>query len=294
MCDNHTESDIHDFKKNGGQLNRRDFSKLVGLGALSSAFPQFAMASGEVQTQQVMVNTPDGVADCLLASPKSGKHPAVVMWPDIMGRRASYDLMGQRLAAAGYAVLVVNPFYRDVKGAALPDGISFPAPEAREILGPMRAKLTPDNTNSDNRAFFDFLNEQSVVDASAPKGVLGYCMSGTFTMYAAAAFPEEVGAIATFHGGGLATKEDDSPHFTVAASKALALHAIAENDAQRSPEMEPLLVEAYKEADLQADIAVYPGTLHGWTPPDSKVYNEEQADAAWNRMLKILDKGLHA
>lgn len=294
MCDDRTESDIAKFAKAGGQLHRRDFNKLMGLGAFVSAFPQFAMASSDVTSREVTVTTPDGEVDCLLAAPKSGTYPAVVMWTDIMGRRAAFDLMGQRLAASGYAVLVVNPFYRDVKGAALPDGIKFPAPEAWEILRPMRAKLTPENTNSDNRAFFDFLNQQDAVDDKAKKAVLGYCMSGTFTMHAAAEFPQEVGAIATFHGGGIATTEDDSPHLTVANSTALALHAIAENDAEKSPKMEPLLKEAYEKADIQADIAVYPGTLHGWTPPDSRVYNEKQADIAWSRMLTILEKGLKA
>lgn len=117
-------------------------------------------------------------------------------------------------------------------------------------------------------------------------------MSGSFTIFAAAAFPDEVGAIASFHGGGLATDDENSPHLLVKDSKAVAIHAVAENDAQKSPDMTPLLSEAYEEAGIDADIAIYPGTLHGWTPPDSKVYNEKQADIAWNRMLEVFEKGL--
>lgn len=292
MCDNQTESDARAYQQDSRTLNRRDFSKLLGLGALASSFPQFAVASDEIRTEQVMVTTPDGEADCLLTYPANGAYAGVVMWPDIKGRRAAFDLMGQRLAANGYAVLVVNPFYRDVKGAAPPEGVEFPEPKSWEILNPMREKLTPENTNADNRAFFDFLDKQKAVDTDKPKGVMGYCMSGSYTLFAAAAFPEEVGAIATFHGGGLASDDSDSPHRKVNETQALALHAIAERDAEKNPDMAPLLKKAYENAGIEADIAIYPGTHHGWTPPDSRVYDEKQADIAWNRMLTIFKKGL--
>ncbi|OFC72361.1 dienelactone hydrolase family protein [Alteromonas confluentis] len=292
MCDHQTEADADNAVKNATTLSRRNFHKLVAVGSLATAFPQFAQARGSVKTEEVSVKTPDGEADCLLTYPEGGAFAGVVMWPDIKGRRTAFDLMGQRLAAKGYAVLVVNPFYRDVKGAALPQGIEFPSEAAWGVLSPMRAKLTQENTNNDNRAFFDFLNQQDAVDASKPKAVMGYCMSGSFTIFAAAAFPDEVGAIASFHGGGLATDDENSPHLLVKDSKAVAIHAVAENDAQKSPDMTPLLSEAYEEAGIDADIAIYPGTLHGWTPPDSKVYNEKQADIAWNRMLEVFEKGL--
>ena len=121
---------------------------------------------------------------------------------------------------------------------------------------------------------------------------MGYCMSGAFTMFAAAAMPGRIGAIASFHGGGLATDKADSPHHTVAQSDALALHAIAENDNERSPQMQPLLKEAYQAAGLTAHIEVYAETLHGWTPPDSRVYNEKQAERAWQQTLALFNQAL--
>ncbi|MFS1704582.1 dienelactone hydrolase family protein [Alteromonas sp. AMM-1] len=292
MCDERTERDAAHYINEHGKINRRQFTTLLAMGALGSAFPQFAIGDTSVIRQQVQVNTPDGKADCLLVSPAAGKHPAVIMWPDIKGRRDAFDAMGSRLAAEGYAVLVVNPFYRDVQGAALPDGIEFPAPEARAILNPMRAKLVKDAVVSDARAFFSFMDSQAAVDSTKPGAVMGYCMSGAFTMFAAAAMPDRIGAIASYHGGGLATDKDDSPHLTVEASNAVALHAIAENDNERSPDMKPLLIQAYEQAGLSADIAVYPGTLHGWTPPDSTVYNEVQAELAWSKTLTMFRKAL--
>lgn len=292
MCDNSTEQDIQRFTEQGGKLNRRQFNQMLVLGTLSAVLPQFAVADESIMQQQVSVKTPHGTADCLFSAPKTGSHPAVVMWPDIKGRRAAFDMMGQRLAAQGYAVLVVNPFYRDVSGAALPEGIEFPAPEARKILSPMRAKLTQQAVVSDAEAFFAFLDQQSAVDTKRQGALMGYCMSGAFTMFAAAAIPKRIGAIASFHGGGLATDKADSPHHTVIESDALALHAIAENDNERSPEMQPMLKEAYRAAGLTAHIEVYPDTLHGWTPPDSKVYNEKQAERAWQQTLALFKQAL--
>ncbi|GGF58242.1 dienelactone hydrolase family protein [Alteromonas lipolytica] len=292
MCDNSTEQDIQTFASNGGQLNRRQFNQLLTLGTLGAVMPQFALADTTLINREVAVSTPDGKADCLFTCPKTGTHPAVIIWPDIKGRRAAFDIMGQRLAAQGYAVLVVNPFYRDISGAALPEQVQFPSPKAWEILSPMRAKLTQEAVVSDASAFFAFMDAQGEVDSSRQGALMGYCMSGSFTMFAAAALPKRVGAIASFHGGGLATDKPDSPHLTIAQSDALALHAIAGNDNERSPQMHPMLVKAYQQAGLTARIEVYPGTLHGWTPPDSKVYNEQQAELAWQRTLALFKQAL--
>ena len=293
MCDNSTEQDIQRVTAQGGTINRRQFNQLLALGTLSAVMPQFAVADESIMHQEeVTVKTPDGMADCLFTAPKTGTHPAIVMWPDIKGRRAAFDVMGQRLAAQGYAVLVVNHFYRDTSGAALPKGVEFPSPEAWQTLSPMREKLTQQAVVSDSQAFFAFLDEQSSVDAKRQGALMGYCMSGAFTMFAAAAMPGRIGAIASFHGGGLATDKADSPHHTVAQSDALALHAIAENDNERSPQMQPLLKEAYQAAGLTAHIEVYAETLHGWTPPDSRVYNEKQAERAWQQTLALFNQAL--
>ncbi|QJR82283.1 dienelactone hydrolase family protein [Alteromonas pelagimontana] len=291
MCDSQTEKDIEKFLSLN-KLNRRNFGKMMAASGIVAAFPQFAIGAADVTEQQVTVTTRDGEADCLYIAPASGKHPAVVMWPDIKGRRPAFDIMGRRLAAQGYGVLVVNPFYRDTKGLALPENVTFPSDAAWEILSPMREKLTADAVVSDTQAFFRFLDKQKQVDKSRQGAVMGYCMSGPFAMFAAAAMPNRIGAIATFHGGGLATDEPNSPHLTIPGTDAQVLHAIAENDNEKHPDMKPMLVEAYKKANIPAEIEVYEGTLHGWTPPDSQAYNEEQAEKAWKRMLALFQRAL--
>ncbi|MEW9797061.1 dienelactone hydrolase family protein [Alteromonas sp. CYL-A6] len=287
MCDEQSERDISQRAGKGFSPERRDFNKLLAIGSLAAAFPQFTVASDHVVSHDVSITTPDGSADGYFVHPKQGNHPAVLMWPDIKGLRPAFKQMATRLAAQGYAVLVVNPFYRDVSGAALPDSVTFPSNEAWAILREYRSKLTSEAVVRDAQAFFAFMDAQDAVNTQAGGGAMGYCMSGSFVMRAAAAMPERLSAIASFHGGGLATDDDDSPHLTVPHSRAAVLHAIAENDDEKVPQMKVMLRDAYAQADLPATVEVYEGTLHGWCPPDSRAYNETQAERAWSAALSL-------
>jgi carboxymethylenebutenolidase len=123
-------------------------------------------------------------------------------------------------------------------------------------------------------------------------GTTGYCMGGPITMRAAAAFPDRIGAGASFHGGGLATDKPDSPHLQVPKMKAQYLIAIAANDDEREPNAKVLLKEAFEKARLPAEIEVYAGTKHGWCPPDAAVYDAAQAEKAWARMMALFEKAL--
>jgi carboxymethylenebutenolidase len=130
------------------------------------------------------------------------------------------------------------------------------------------------------------------VDVQRKIGVTGYCMTGSYTMRLAAALPERIGAGASFHGGGLATDAEDSPHLLADQMQAGFLIAIAENDHQRNPEEKVLLRQAFADAGVEAEIEVYAGTQHGWCPPDSAVYDEQQAERAWQRLLALLEREL--
>ena len=108
----------------------------------------------------------------------------------------------------------------------------------------------------------------------------------------AAAVPNRVGAVASFHGGGLVTKEANSPHLQASKTKAQFLIEIAENDDTRAPDEKTVLKNAFAAAKLPAEIEVYAGAAHGWCPPDSQVYNEAQAEKAWSRLLALYGKAL--
>ena len=158
----------------------------------------------------------------------------------------------------------------------------------RQKIEPFRKALTPEGTTRDGVAFVAFLDAQPEVDTKRGIGTTGYCMGGPMTMRTAAAVPGRVQAGASFHGGGLAAEGADSPLLLVPRMKGRYLFAVAENDDARAPEDKEKLRAAFAAAKLPAEIDVYPGTLHGWCPPDSRAYNPAQAERAWSRLLATL------
>lgn len=289
MCDEITEKDTEEFLRKHG-LSRRDFGKGGIAVAISAMLPIVANAMDVVE-EKVQVKTPDGLADCYFVHPAEGTHAAVIVWPDIMGIRTSFRSMGKRLAESGYSTLVVNPYYRTAKGPVIEDGESF-GPEVRERLMPHARSLSPETCVSDGRAFVDFLDAQDSVDTNRKIGTTGYCMTGNYTMRLAAAMPDRIGAGGSFHGGGLATDSDDSPHLLAPKIQAGLLIAIAANDDEKEPDAKVMLRKAFDDAGVRAEVEVYEDTLHGWCPPDSRVYNKAQAERAWSRLLALFDREL--
>ena len=292
MCDDDSLEDMIQYQLRSARLSRRQFGALsLGAGA-SSLLPPLAGAAAEVQESEVDIKTPDGTADAHFVHPSRGAHPAVLMWPDIYGLRPAFRQMGKRLAESGYAVLVVNPFYRTKRAPTAPEHADFEDPATRAALMALAGSLTAQTAVTDAKAFVAWLDGQPSVDRRRKMGTCGYCMSGPFTMRAAAALPDRIGAGASFHGGSLVTDTPDSPHLLVPKMKARYLFAIAESDDQRQPEAKNVLREAFATAKLPAEIEVYAGTIHGWCPTDSRVYNHDQAEKAWSRMLALLKAAL--
>ena len=290
MCDDNTLADEDEYLASG-RMSRRRFSGLALGAAAMATLPRVAHAATVVESD-VMIETPDGSADCYFVHPDSGRHPGVLIWPDIVGLRPAFRAMGKRLAESGYSVLVVNPFYRSARSPVVGPGASFRDPETRAVLMPLARSLTPETNVTDAKAFVEFLDSQSAVDTSRGIGTTGYCMGGPMTMRTAAAIPERIRAGASFHGGGLATDQHNSPHRLVDRMQADFLFAVAENDDERDPGAKDLLREAFDNAGLGAEIEVYEGAMHGWCPPDSQVYNEAQAERAWARLLVLFERAL--
>jgi carboxymethylenebutenolidase len=291
MCDEETVRDNEKFLRQQGHLSRRQFNVLTAGTALAMLLPRSADAR-DVTERDVRVQTPDGLADCYVVHPAGGKHPGVIIWPDILGLRPAFRSMGRRLAESGYSVLVVNPYYRSAVAPVVPAGASFQDPSVRDVVLPLARELNAETHMTDARAFVHFLDQQTAVDTTRKIGTMGYCMGGPITMRTAAAVPDRVGAGASFHGGRLVTDGADSPHLLVPRMKAHFLIAIAANDDERDPKVKKVLRESFDKAGLPAEIEVYEGALHGWCPPDSAVYNEAQAERAWSRLLVLFETAL--
>ena len=290
MCDEDSISDIIEYQLKSG-MSRRSFGALTVGAGLMSLLPRVAGAA-VLAEEEVDIRTPDGTADCYFVHPADGAAPGVLVWPDIFGLRPTFRQMGRRLAESGYSVLVVNPFYRTKHAPTSPDNPDFNDPPTRAALMALAGSLTPQTAVTDARAFVGWLDTQPSVHKHRKMGTTGYCMGGPFTMRTAAEFPARIGAGASFHGGGLVTDKPESPHLLIPRMKAHFLIAIAENDDQRQPDAKNVLREAFARAKLPAEIEVYAGTKHGWCPPDSRVYDDAQAERAWSRLLVLFKETL--
>jgi carboxymethylenebutenolidase len=286
MCD---ETTAIENEKAG--YSRRGFAAATGGAAMAMMLPSPANAAA-VTESDVTIKTPDGTADCYFVHPASGSAPAVLVWPDIMGLRPAFRAMGKRLAESGYAVLVVNPFYRSAKAPVLKEGESFQNPEVRAKLMPLAQALNANTHKTDAVAFMSWLDAQKAVNTKRKAATTGYCMGGAIVFRTAAALPDRIGAGASFHGGGLATDKPDSPHLLIPTTKASFLIAIADNDDQKEPAAKDTLRTAFAAVKRPAEIEVYTGAMHGWCPPDAPAYNKEAAEKAWARQLALFEKAL--
>jgi carboxymethylenebutenolidase len=286
MCDqDHFDNDRKEFEA-GGLVTRKQFGVMLGAG-VAMLLPKVANAVA-VTESEVTVKTPDGTADCYFVHPASGTAAGVLLWPDIFGLRPAMRQMGKRLAESGYSVLVVNPFYRAQKAPTATAGAATPIAD----LMPLMRALNETTQMTDAKAFVGWLDQQQSVAKNRKIGTQGYCMGGPIAFRTAAAVPDRVGAVGSFHGGGLVTDGPNSPHLQAAKTKAQFLICIADNDDKRSPKEKDVLKETFANAKLSADIEVYTGCAHGWCPPDSSVYNEPNAEKAWGKLVALYGKAL--
>lgn len=282
MCDSDSGRFIVDTS-----LTRR--SMVIGLSSAAAAvgLPGCAVAASNVIARDVLVPTADGQADAVLFRPAGrGSWPAVLLWPDILGLRPVFREMGRRLAAEGYAVLVPNPFYRTKRAPIVTGPFDFGDKAAMAGLMALKADLTDARIDGDTTAYLAFLDRQGSVDRRKGAGVQGYCFSGPYVFRAAALRPDRIRAAASFHGGGLVTKDANSPHRLIPRARANFLVAIARNDDQKQPEAKTVLKDAFAAARRPASVEVYPAD-HGWCVAGSPAYNEAAAERAWGELLKL-------
>ncbi|MEP7353250.1 MAG: dienelactone hydrolase family protein [Acidobacteriota bacterium] len=284
MCDQDHDDVVREYETRG-LITRKQFGVLAGAG-VAVMLPQVANAAA-VTESEVTIKTPDGTADCYWVHPASGTAPGVLLWPDIFGLRDPLRKMGKRLAESGYSVLIPNPFYRTKHAPTAENG----AKTAINTQLPLMQALNENTHMTDAKAFVAWLDQQSSVAKNKKIGTQGYCMGGPMAFRTAAAMPDRVGAVATFHGGGLVTKDDHSPHLQAAKTKVQFLIAVAESDDKTAPNDKVVLKETFEKAKLPAEIEVY-GAAHGWCPPDSNAYNEALAEKAWARLLVLYSKTL--
>lgn len=243
---------------------------------------------------KVEVAAASGVAESFLYTPSKGDGPwpAVMQLTDIMGIRGAFRQMAQRLADQGYVVLLPNVFYRGARLPVLDFTPAFGDERTMKRLGELRSFLTSDQMGPDGRAFAEYLLAQSSV-RGAKVGVVGYCFTGSMAFRIAAAAPEKIAAAASFHGGGLCTDQPDSPHLLLPRITARLYFGHAVEDRGMPPEAIVKLEAALRAWHGKSQSETYEGARHGWCVPGRDVYNEEQAERAFDKLVELLGATLH-
>lgn len=275
-----------------GQFNRRQFGALGAAGTIAACAP--IASDGErlesaIVMDDVSFAADGGTMDGVFIRPGAGgPHPAVILWPDIAGLRPAKVQMGQRLAQSGYAVLVANPYYRSVAGHQFADFDDWRANDGWNKVGPWREANTPEAVMATARSVVAWLDAQDAVDTARGIGNQGYCMTGSWTIFAAAAAPDRIKAAASFHSGPLTGDAPNVPInlFDQLANDAQILIAIAQDDDARDPDAKSLLRAAAGAVAADIEVDVYRGD-HGWTVLDSPAYSEAEAERAWAALLEI-------
>ena len=249
-----------------------------------------------VTLTSIDIETPDGLADASLAIPDGdGPFPGVIFLMDAFGVRPVIDEWIKRIAAEGYVVVAPNLLYRSAKSPIIEDVATAMAAENRSTLFgrlmPMMQLLTPENVTKDGRAYLDFI-EALPETATGPVGLTGYCMGSRVAIRVGAAFPEEVAAVAGFHGGNLATDQPDSPHLVVGDLKAEVYLAYADHDESANAEQQDRMEQALSAAGIVNKCEVYADAPHGYTMADTPAYREDASERHFKNLIELFDRTL--
>ncbi len=240
---------------------------------------------------QVTITTADGDCPAQLFTPPGGAGgPAVILYMDAGGIRPAMTDMAARLASAGYVVLLPDLFYRyGPYGPFVPREV-FKG-DFRAILGPLMATTGNARAAADTQAFLGYL--ESGPDVTCSKiGAVGFCMGGGMAIAAAGTWPDRFAAVASFHGGNLATDAADSPHGHASRLAAEIYIAAADRDNSYPPAMAQRFEAALTQAGVAYRAEVYEGALHGWMMPDFPVYDEAAAERGWAALLALFGRTL--
>ena len=239
----------------------------------------------------VSIAMPDGEARAFVFTPDKGDGPwpTTILYMDAPAIRPAMFEMGERLAQAGYYVLLPDLFWRagpypplDIVKARAGD------PEMGALFAKLRASTDATKQMQDTAVWLDWLGKQPQAKAGKV-GVTGYCMGGGIALRAAGTFPDRIAAAASFHGGNMATDAGDSPHLLAPKMNAKILVAGADEDRSFDEAQCGRLDAALKSAGLDADVSIWKGAKHGWVPTDMPVYDKDAAERHWLELIKLID-----
>jgi carboxymethylenebutenolidase len=226
---------------------------------------------------QIEIATQDGTCPAYVY----GDHdaPSVLMYVDGIGMRPAMRAIAERIAAAGYHVLLPDLFYRLGPYTAPEPELLFTDPEIRSAwFAKAAVAVSVDNTMRDTLAF--------LAQLPGAVGVVGYCMGGRMAVVAAATYPDRIVAAAAYHPGGLVSDAANSPHLLAGNIKAKLYIARATDDSSFTEPQAQQLEQALTAAHVDHVIELYPAK-HGWVPSDLPVHDPAAAARHDTTLLEL-------
>ncbi len=241
--------------------------------------------------ETIELQAADGVAEAYLTG--SPGDPGVLFYIDAIGLRPQIEEMADRIASWGYAVLAPNVFYRKGRAEELaPQGDLRQAGAREEFFASMGDRVpsyTPELSGPDAEVWVPALGQHA---GAGPIGLTGYCMGARLAVRTAGQFPGTVAAVGGFHGGGLTTDAEDSPHLSIGASTADYVFGHADNDPGLTPDNVATLEATLASAGRPHLNAIYPDAPHGYSMADTSMYQEAGAERHFAELEALFARAL--
>ena len=240
------------------------------------------------------IAAPDGTMDAHLFAPSGSEdaRPPVILFTDIGGIRPVYMEKAQRIADAGYAVLMPNIYHRSGRAPLVPEGQHF-----RDMLSTLRGYaglLTPDALKRDFAALLGAIDGEPAC-GRGPVGAVGYCLTGGFPVWLSSLHPERVGAAAGFHSAALAAPDNPRAILDVIPSvKARVYFGHADKDEHLPPDQIAAVDGALARAGVHFTTELYAGAKHGFTNKDTVAYGADADALHLKRLFTLLEETIAA
>lgn len=238
------------------------------------------------------ITTGDGAMETFVVQPERGEHPAVLMLMDAPGIRDELYQMARRLATVGYCVLLPNLYYRAGRDTKYGPDVLVHGSAERDRMRAVRTKMTIPPVMDDVAAMIAFADARKGVKVGGPIGTHGYCMSGPYSLAAAARYPDRIAAAASFYGTWLVSDAVESPHQNLAKIRGEAYIACAEIDELAPMPMVEELRRLFEAAGTKGELEIYPGVHHGFAFPARKIYDRPAAERHWERLIALYRRNL--
>ena len=235
-----------------------------------------------MQTATVNVATTQGRMPLYDVRPDGQAKGAIVVIQEAFGVNDHIEDVTRRFGAEGYRAVAPHLYYRTGDGVIAYGNF-------QEVM-PHAGALTYNGLLDDLDASLGYLEDAGFVAKQI--GVVGFCMGGTITLFAAARLP--IGAGVSFYGGGVAEGRFGMPAGVDLARDLQAPWLGLYGDLDQSIPVVDVerLREVAAGASVPTEVVRYPDAGHGFHCDQRPDYHASAARDAWSRALAWFGKHL--